>query len=155
NALIGQHADEARDFIVRHGLNMRVFEANAAALGALDSDLRPGERLQRFLENPLTFAAQLSLPDNAEKQPFVVETNRDIFYYGLYFQYGHNDQRNVFSKFIGNFHYVIIDEFHYYDNKQFANFLFFFALWKQWNYFEYGRSICLLSATPRGNVNHY
>lgn len=155
NALIDQHAAEAREFIAHHGLKMRVFEANAAALGALDPSLRPGERLQRFLENPLTFAEQLSLPDDAEKQPFVVVTNPDIFYYGLYFQYQRNDQRNVFSAFIGNFHYVVIDEFHYYDNKQFANFLFFFALWKQWNYFAHGRSICLLSATPRANVNVY
>ncbi len=155
NALIDQHAAEAREFIARHGLKMRVFEANAAALGALDSSLRPGERLQRFLENPLTFAEQLSLPDDAEKQPFVVVTNPDIFYYGLYFRYGRNDQRNVFSAFVGNFHYVVIDEFHYYDNKQFANFLFFFVLWKQWNYFANGRSICLLSATPREKVYTY
>jgi CRISPR-associated endonuclease/helicase Cas3 len=155
NALIGQHAVEAREFIVRHGLKMRVFEANAAALGALDPSLRPGERLQRFLENPLTFAEQLELSDDAEKQPFVVVTNPDIFYYGLYFQYRRTDQRNVFQAFIGNFHYVVIDEFHYYDNKQFANFLFFFALWKQWHYFEHGRSICLLSATPRANVKTY
>lgn len=155
NALIAQHAAEARAFIARYGLKMRVFEANAAALGALDADLRPGERLQRFLENPLAFGEQLSLPDDAEKQPFVVVTNPDIFYYGLYFQYQRNDQRNVFSKFIGNFHYLVIDEFHYYDNKQFANFLFFFALWKQWDYFAHGRSICLLSATPRQNVNMY
>ncbi len=134
---------------------MRVFEADAAALGALDGDLRPGERLQRFLENPLTFAAPLGLADDAEKLPFVVVTNPDIFYYGLYFQYRRNDQRNVFSKFIANFQYVVIDEFHYYDNKQFANFLFFFALWKQWDYFSHGRSICLLSATPRGGVYRY
>lgn len=155
NALIAQHAADAREFIAHHGLNMRVFEANAATLGALDPALRPGERLQRFLENPLTFAEQLSLPDNAEKLPYVVVTNPDIFYYGLYFQYGRNDQRNVFQAFIGNFHYVVIDEFHYYDNKQFANFLFFFALWKQWNYFVNERSICLLSATPRANVHTY
>jgi CRISPR-associated endonuclease/helicase Cas3 len=155
NALIAQHAAEARDFIANYSLQLRVFEADAAALGALDGELRSGERLQRFLENPLTFAEQLNLPDDAEKQPFVVVTNPDIFYYGLYFQYRRNDQRNVFSKVIGNFRYVVIDEFHYYDNKQFANFLFFFAFWKQWNYFEHGRSICLLSATPRANVYHY
>lgn len=155
NALIAQHAAEAREFIASYGLHMRVFEANAATLGALDSELRPGERLQRFLENPLTFAGQLSLPDDAEKLPFVVVTNPDIFYYGLYFQYRRNDQRNVFSTFIGTFRYVVIDEFHYYDNKQFANFLFFFAFWKQWGYFEHGRSICLLSATPRANVYEY
>ncbi|MBK9940804.1 MAG: type I-D CRISPR-associated helicase Cas3' [Kouleothrix sp.] len=155
NALIDQHAAEAREFIAHHGLKMQVFAANAAALGALDPSLRPGERLQRFLENPLTFAEQLSLPYDAEKQPFVVVTNPDIFYYGLYFQYRRTDQRNVFQAFIGNFHYVVIDEFHYYDNKQFANFLFFFALWKQWSYFTHGRSICLLSATPRANVHMY
>ncbi len=155
NALISQHATEVREFVAYYGLNMRVFEANAAALGALDRQLRPGERLQRFLENPLTFAEQLMLADDAEKQPFVVVTNPDIFYYGIYFQYQHKDQRNVFAKFIANFHYLVIDEFHYYDNKQFANFLLFFALWKQWGYFAHGRSICLLSATPRSNVYTY
>src|SRR5437868_4420623 len=36
NALIAQHAAEAREFIARHDLKMRVFEADAAALGALD-----------------------------------------------------------------------------------------------------------------------
>ena len=155
NALIDQHAADVETFIARNNLGMRVITVNAARIHQLAPDVRRGEVLQRLLHNPLTVSAALGIPDDAEKQPFVIVTNPDIFYLALYFQYGQYDQRNVFATFISQFQYVVIDEFHYYDNKQFANFLFFFALWQKWGYFEQGRSICLLSATPRQTVNTY
>ncbi len=156
NALIDQQAADARDFIADHQLPMYVVSFNADMLRQLAPELRrPGEKAQRLLENPQTFWQALGLAPDAERQPFVAVTNPDIFYYALYFQYGSNDRRNMFEKFISRFSYLVIDEFHYYDAKQFANFLFFFVLWKRWGYFDHGRSICLLSATPRDNVREY
>lgn len=156
NALLDQQAADARDFIAAHGLPVDVVPFHADTLRGLAPELRrPGEKAQRLLENPLTFWEGLGLPPDAQRRPFVAVTNPDIFYYALYFQYGPHDRRNMFERFISRFTYVVIDEFHYYDAKQFANFLFFFALWKRWGYFAHGRTICLLSATPRENVRHY
>jgi CRISPR-associated endonuclease/helicase Cas3 len=152
NALITQHSADAKAFLQQNDLDMRVFSVDAARITQVMPTLRRGEVLHRWIENHLTFAKQLGLPDDAGKLPFVVVTNPDIFYLALFFQYSRNDQRNLFLDFISSFRYIIIDEFHYYDNKQFANFLFFFALWKQWGYFDHNRKICLLSATPRSQV---
>lgn len=152
NALIGQHTADTEAFLLQNNLAMRVFPVHAARLAQVMPTLRRGEVLHRTLENHLTFAQQLGLPDDAPKLPVVVVTNPDIFYLALFFQYHRNDQRNLFLDFLARFRYLIIDEFHYYDSKQFANFLFFFALWKQWGYFAHDRKICLLSATPRPQV---
>lgn len=155
NALIEQHCADAQAFIDDNQLAMRTLPINAATIRDITSETRRGEILQRLIANPLTFAEALGLPDDAEKLPFVAVTNPDIFYLALYFRYGRLDQRNVWEKFIRQFHYIVIDEFHYYDNKQFSNFLFFFNLWKEWGYFEAGYKICLLSATPRDAVYRY
>ena len=155
NALIEQHVEDTRSFIAANQLDLRVLPVNAATVRDLSPELRRGEVLQRLIANPLTFSQQLGLPDDAEKLPFVAVTNPDIFYLALYFRYGRLDQRNVWGKFIRRFRYIVIDEFHYYDNKQFANFLFFFALWREWGYLKKGHKICLLSATPRDAVYRY
>jgi CRISPR-associated endonuclease/helicase Cas3 len=152
NALIMQHQADTETFVQQNDLGLRVFPVDAQRIGQMMPPLRRGEVMHRLLENHLTFAEQLGLPDDAYKQPMVVVTNPDIFYLALFFQYHRNDQRNLFMDFIRSFRYIIIDEFHYYDNKQFANFLFFFALWQQWGYFAHGHKICLLSATPRSQV---
>jgi CRISPR-associated helicase Cas3 len=103
---------------------------------------RVGERLNRFIENPQEY-------ERVGRKPIAVVTNPDIFYYALYFAaYNRLDRRNLFERFLLRFDYVVIDEFHYYSPKQLACFLFFFALCKEWGYFEHGRRICLLSATP-------
>ena len=164
NALIDQHAADATDFVTRNVLDYQVITVDAARLrpllqaaaaepGAL-ANPRRGAVLQELMQNYLKFQEQLNLPPDAERQPFIMVTNPDIFYLALFFQYSGNDQRNLFDRFISRFHYLVIDEFHYYDNKQFANFLFFFALWKKWEYLK-ERRICLLSATPRANVLAY
>jgi CRISPR-associated endonuclease/helicase Cas3 len=156
NALLDQQAADARQFVADHRLPLDVVPFNADLLRQLAPELRrPGEKIQRMLDNQLTFWEGLGLPADAERRPFVAVTNPDIFYYALYFQYHPHDQRNIFTRFISRFSYVVIDEFHYYDAKQFANFLFFFTLWRRWGYFDHGRAICLLSATPRDNVRRY
>ncbi len=155
NALIEQHCADAQAFIDANNIPMRTVPINAATIRAISSETRRGEILQRLIANPLTFNQELGLPDDAEKLPFVAVTNPDIFYLALYFRYGRLDQRNVWEKFIRQFRYIVIDEFHYYDTKQFSNFLFFFKLWHEWGYFAAGYKICLLSATPRNAVYRY
>ena len=49
----------------------------------------------------------------------------------------------------------MVDEFHYYDYKQLANFLFSFALFDQFGYFVVRAKVCLLSATPATEVTAY
>ena len=90
------------------------------------------------------------------RQPIILVVNPDIFYYALYFRYGAHDRRNVFERFLTAFDYIVVDEFHYYDAKQLANFLFAFALFDQFGYFDArGRKVCLLSATPAQTVVTY
>lgn len=151
NALIDQHVDTIRAFVSEHNLDFHITPVTADTVRALRGDLRPGEALSRLLRNPLEFD-----PANRHSRPMIIVTNPDIFYYAMYYHYGPHDQRNVFGEFVRRFDYVVVDEFHYYNNKQLINFLFAFALFKEWGYFEYaGRRVCLLSATPRENVLKY
>jgi CRISPR-associated endonuclease/helicase Cas3 len=158
NALIHQHAADIEAFVNRHDLSFRVVKVHAARLREMmERGDRPGETLQRLIQNPLTYADALDIPqDDHRKLPIVLVVNPDIFYYALYFRYGSHDQRNVFEKILTAFDYIVIDEFHYYDSKQLANFLFFFAISQQFGYFdERNRRICLLSATPNEHVLEY
>jgi CRISPR-associated endonuclease/helicase Cas3 len=156
NALIQQHAEDIRAFTKRHDLDFHVLEINAALLREIMEGQRPGETLQRLIQNPLTYAEALGIPlDDHRKRPLILVTNPDIFYYALFFRYGSHDQRNVFQKFLMAFDYIVIDEFHYYNSKQLANFLFFFVISQEFGYFADGRRICLLSATPNSYVIDY
>jgi CRISPR-associated endonuclease/helicase Cas3 len=157
NALIQQHVEDIKAFVKKHSLEFRVLKVHAARLREMmEKGERPGETLQRLIQNPLTYAEALNIPpDDHRKWPIVLVVNPDIFYYALYFRYGRHDQRNVFEKVLTAFDYVVIDEFHYYDSKQLANFLFFFVISQQFGYFEHGRRLCLLSATPNEYVLGY
>ena len=156
NALIHQHVESIRRFVDEQGLAFRVLEVNAALLRQMMENQRPGETLQRLIQNPLTYAQALNIPaDDHRKLPIILVVNPDIFYYALYHRYHSHDKRNVFEKFLTAFDYIVIDEFHYYDSKQLANFLFFFVISKKWGYFQNGRKICLLSATPNTFVLEY
>jgi CRISPR-associated endonuclease/helicase Cas3 len=156
NALLAQHAEDIEEFVQAHSLNFKVFQVSAADVRALrlaqDPDVtptRPGEVLQRLIRNYLEFQ-----PGETRRQPVILVVNPDIFYYALYFRYCAHDRRNVFERFLTAFDYIVVDEFHYYDSKQLANFLFAFALFDQFGYFDVrGRKVCLLSATPTGEVN--
>ena len=151
NALLAQHAEDIQAFVFKNNLDFAVRRVTAADIRAIESGLRPGETLQRLIRNYLEFE-----PKAVERKPLILVVNPDIFYYALYFRYGAHDQRNVFERFLTAFDYMVIDEFHYYDYKQLANFLFAFALFDEFGYFvERGRKICLLSATPATAVTQY
>jgi CRISPR-associated endonuclease/helicase Cas3 len=86
-------------------------------------------------------------------------TNPDLFYYGVFYLFNRLDRRNIAEQFIARFHYIIIDEVHYYDAKQFANLMFFILLSKEFGYFSPDlperRKICLLTATPDADFNRF
>lgn len=157
NALLHQHAETVQDFVAAHDLDYMVVEMNAGRLRqVMEKGERPGEALQHLINNPTAYGEALGSDlDSAYQHPLVLVVNPDIFYYALFFRYRSHDQRNMFQAFLTTFGYIIIDEFHYYDSKQLANFLFFFVLSKDFGYFEQGRRICLLSATPGPEVMAY
>jgi len=156
NELIYQHSQDIRAFVSTYNLPFRVVEVNAALLHQLAQGERGGETLYRLIRNPLDFYYALGIsPDDHRHLPLILVTNPDIFYYALFWRYNAKDQRNLFQQFLTAFRYIVIDEFHYYNAKQFANFLFFFIISKEWGYFEEGRKICLLSATPASEILTY
>ncbi|MCB9009442.1 MAG: type I-D CRISPR-associated helicase Cas3' [Ardenticatenaceae bacterium] len=162
NALLGQHAEDAREFVAEQGLDFKVIPITAAEIqkhrekivaqgNYSEQQMRKGEILFRLLRNYREFYL-----GEYRRQGLIFVVNPDIFYYALMFQYTTHDQRNLFQSFLTHFRYIIVDEFHYYDQKQLAFFLFFFAISKQMGYFEHaGRKICLLSATPNSHVIDY
>src|SRR3989442_5039818 len=91
------------------------------------------------------------------KPPLLLVTNPDLFYYGVFYLFNALDRRNIAEEVIAKFQYIIIDEVHYYDAKQFANLLFFILLSKAFRYFAPDlperRKICLLTATPDSDLN--
>lgn len=155
NALLAQHAADIAAFVVANNLDFKVLRVTAAEVRAIEREQRPGQRpgetLQQLIRNYLEFD-----PSAVRRQPIILVVNPDIFYYALYFRYGAHDRRNVFERFLTAFDYIVVDEFHYYDAKQLANFLFAFAMFDQFGYFAVrGRKVCLLSATPAQSVVTY
>ena len=113
--------------------------------------MRKGETLVRLIRNYREF-----YPGEYQRQNLIFVINPDIFYYALMFQHQSYDQRNLFQSFLAGFSYIVVDEFHYYNQKQLAFFLFFFKLSQKMGYFDHaGRKICLLSATPNQPVITY
>ncbi len=153
NALLGQHEETVRRFVESNSLGFQVIRITAEVVQEMRGGLRRGEALQRFVANYLEFEDD---PSSLRRKPMVLVVNPDIYYYAMFFRYGRFDRRNVFEQFLTRFDYIIVDEFHYYNSKQMANFLFLFALFEQFGYFEVGsRKICLLSATPGGKFREY
>lgn len=161
NELVRQHAKDAKQFVVDASLPHAVAAIDAAYLRQPSlSHLpeRPGERFYRILTNP-TFLPELHSSSESAKRPLFLVTNPDLFYYGVFYLFNRLDRRNIAEQFIARFHYVIIDEVHYYDAKQFANLLFFILLSKEFGYFSPDlperRKICLLTATPDADFNRF
>lgn len=158
NALLGQHAEDISRFVAEQGLDFRVQRLTAEVTRALARAYqsehgvahRHGEIVYRLLSNPLAFE-----PADERWRPTILVVNPDIYYYALFYGYGRHDQRNVFAQFLTTFNYLVIDEFHYYDAKQLTSFLFMVALFDEFGFFDKGRRVCLLSATPTKAVMQY
>ena len=156
NELIHQHADDIQEFVDKHGLNFAVAEVTGQKLREWDVVDDPGYRvrnprkLHELIQNPRDY-----FPELTQRAPLILVTNPDIFYLCFYTVYSPLDSANLFRDFLVKFNYIVIDEFHYYNAKQLANFLMFFILSKEYGYFNAGRKICLLSATPDEKVLTY
>ena len=156
NELIHQHANDILDFVEEHKLKFEVAEVTGKKLREWEGVHDPGylvrnpRKLHEIIENPRDY-----FPDLSGRKKLILVTNPDIFYLCFYSRYSEMDSANLFGDFLGKFNYIVIDEFHYYDAKQLANFLMFFIFSKEYGYFNAGRKICLLSATPDDELFKY
>ena len=145
NELIRQHADDIRNFVKEHELDFEVAEVTGKTLREWESVYDP----RYHVRNPRKLHEIIEYPNTRRKKKLILVTNPDIFYLCFYSHYSEIDRANLFRDFLVKFNYIVIDEFHYYNAKQLANFLMFLILSKEYGYFEKaGRKICLLSATP-------
>ena len=114
--------------------------------------IRRGQFLSWLIENP----RQIDPDDDGTRKPLLMVVNPDIFYYALTFAYNQNDRLPLYQDFLNYFNFIIVDEFHYYNPKQFANFLFFMSLSDYYGLFKSAnRQFCLLTATPATQVADY
>lgn len=161
NELLRQHEQDVQDFIDTNQLKHIVLRLDAATIKELgrqhlgEKFTRQGDRLYQMLEDPRAVTTDSDGHHPEGHHPYVLVINPDIFYYALYGLGNTHDQRVLFRSFIANFQYIIVDEFHYYNAKQLANFLFFLTLSREWGYFSQGRKVCLLTATPTREVKKY
>lgn len=151
NELIRQHADDIRDFVKEHELDFEVAEVTGKTLREWESVYDPGYHVR----NPRKLHEIIEYPNTIKQKKLILVTNPDIFYLCFYSLYSEIDSANLFRDFLVKFNYIVIDEFHYYNAKQLANFLMFFILSKEYGYFNAGRKICLLSATPDDELFKY
>ena len=156
NELIHQHANDIREFVEEHELNFAVAEVTGQRLREWEVVDDPGYRvrnarkLHELIQNPRAY-----FPELTQRSPLILVTNPDLFYLCFYTVYSPLDSANLFRDFLVEFNYIVIDEFHYYNAKQLANFLMFLIFSKEYRYFNAGRKICLLSATPDEKVLDY
>lgn len=161
NELLRQHEDDVRSFVIRNKLSHVVLRLDAATIKSRGSQhlgekfTRQGDRLHQMLQDPKSVLMDSEGHYLEGYRPYVLVVNPDIFYYALYGLGNPHDQRVLFRDFVQNFNYVVVDEFHYYNAKQLANFLFFLTLSREWGYFINGRKVYLLTATPADQVRHF
>src|SRR6266700_2706345 len=156
NELLAQHARDAEKFCEENKLPYQVVPISRALLESYkdtpsfsEGDLRRGAALNSIIQNHRRLVG-----DNS-KRAILFVVNPDIFYYALYFCYHKHDRIPLFQDFLAQFNYIVIDEFHYYNPKQFANFLFFMSLSKHYGFLDSStnRQFCLLTATPGVQVD--
>jgi|GEM_PF-709411 len=161
NELILQHAKDAKDFCEENDLPYRVM---ALTREKLDSDLKEKYVSEANVRRAKAFHDIINDPSQIDndttKRATIFVVNPDIFYYAIYQCYNSFDRGSIFHDFFGLPNYLIIDEFHYYDPKQLATFLFFIKLSRHRGYVSDGaskkqRQICILTATPRPEVKRY
>lgn len=157
NELIHQHANDIQEFVEEQDLSFYVAEVTGQKLREWDVIDDPGykvrnpRKLYELIQNPREY-----FPEMTQRKPLILVTNPDIFYLCFYTAYSRLDSANLFRSFLQDFNYIVIDEFHYYNAKQLANFLMFFILSKEFGYFDNNkRKVCLLSATPDEKVLAY
>ncbi len=161
NELLRQHEQDVEAFVKKNGLDYIVLRLDAATIKELGQQhlgekfIRQGDRLYQMLEDPRSVKIDSDGYHITGHRPYVLVINPDIFYYALYGLGNAHDQRVLFRTFVDKFQYIIIDEFHYYNAKQCANFLFFLTLSREWGYFAEGRKVCLLTATPTKEIKRY
>jgi CRISPR-associated endonuclease/helicase Cas3 len=146
NALVEQQRKALEEFVREAGLTHVVKAASAKEVRAWSNDKvgsRPGEKLYNVLRNPATVFS-----DVGANQPILLVTNPDIFYYATFFAYNKLDRTNIASAFYQKFGTVIFDEFHLYDAKQLVSLLFYLAYSHVFGFFQHGRRVVLLTATP-------
>ena len=157
NELIHQHTNDIQKFVEEQDLNFYVAEVTGQKLREWEVVDDPGYRLRNprklheLIQNPREY-----FPEMTQRRPLILVTNPDIFYLCFYSVYSQLDTANLFRHFLQDFDYIVIDEFHYYNAKQLANFLMFFILSKKFGYFDNNqRKVCLLSATPDEKILTY
>lgn len=146
NALVDQQCEAAKKFVQDAGLRHVVKAVSAKEIRKWSNDRvgkRPGEKLRNLLRNPATI-----FPDVGANRPVLLVTNPDIFYYATFFSYNRLDRKNLAAEFYTQFATIIFDEFHLYDAKQLVSLLFYLAYSHIFKFFQYGRRIVLLTATP-------
>lgn len=148
NALIEQQTKAAEEFIrdSQGKLNHVVKAVSAKEVRQWANDrvgFRPGEKLYNLLRNPATI-----FPEVGGNRPLLLVTNPDIFYYATFFSYHKLDKTNLASSFYTQFSTIIFDEFHLYDAKQLVSLLFYLTYLHIFGFFQAGRRVILLTATP-------
>jgi CRISPR-associated endonuclease/helicase Cas3 len=146
NALIEQQTEAAKKFVSDANLPHIVKSASAKDIKSWSNDKvgsRSGEKLYNVLRNPATV-----FDDIGANTPILLVTNPDIFYYATFFAYNNLDRGNIAASFYTKFSTVIFDEFHLYDAKQLVGMLFYLAYSHVFGFFQHGRKVVLLTATP-------
>ncbi len=148
NALIEQQTKAAEEFIrdSQGKLNHVVKAVSAKEVRQWANDrvgFRPGEKLYNLLRNPASI-----FPEVGQNRPLLLVTNPDIFYYATFFSYHKLDKTNLASSFYTQFSTIIFDEFHLYDAKQLVSLLFYLTYLHIFGFFQAGKRVILLTATP-------
>lgn len=159
NELLKQHVKDAEEFCLQNELPYRVLAITKADLEEYkdlpdfsEEQLRRGAVLRSILRDPS------KVDNDTSKGATLFVVNPDIFYYAHYFCYQRFDRVSLFQEFFRRFNYIMIDEFHYYDPKQFAFFLFFIKLSQHYKLIDSSakkRQFCILTATPHPQVTEY
>lgn len=162
NELIRQHVADAQQFCQENDLPYRVNPLTKEKLDRFIADYRaslpnlPSTRRAADLVHLLRDSSDIDQDYSKQADLWVV--NPDIFHYALTFGYNPHDRSQIFNAFFTPFNYIIIDEFHYYDAKQLATFLFFMKYSQRQGYISSStkqRQFCILTATPRPKVRTY
>lgn len=162
NELIMQHVEDARQFCQENELPYRVNPLTREMLDqfiAMQKAEHHHSQSTRTAYDLLTFLRDSSqLDKDYTKTVDLWVVNPDIFHYAITFGYNQFDRSQLFNEFFGRFNYIIVDEFHYYDAKQLATFLFFIKYSQYQGYIGSSatqRQFCILTATPRQEVKEY